>query len=136
MAAGDGQLVRAAGAVVWRLASSEVEVLLVHRPRYDDWSFPKGKCDAGESFADAARREVAEETGYEVELGEALGDVRYRDLKDRPKVVRYWAATVRSGQFTANDEVDQIRWVSVAGAEALVSYEHDRSLLARLPSVT
>jgi 8-oxo-dGTP diphosphatase len=135
MVAGAGQEVRAAGAVVWRASGDVVEVLLVHRPRYDDWSFPKGKCDGDEGFADTARREVAEETGYSVELGPELGEVRYRDQKDRPKVVRYWAATVVGGQFAVNDEVDQIRWTVPAVAEAALSYRHDRALLERLLSV-
>jgi 8-oxo-dGTP diphosphatase len=135
MAAGT-RLVRAAGAVVWRTVDGVVEVLLVHRPRYDDWSFPKGKCDGEESFDDAARREVAEETGYDVVLGDDLGEVRYRDQKDRPKVVRYWSATVADGRFEANDEVDEIRWVTLAVAPEMVTYEHDRALLERLPSVT
>jgi 8-oxo-dGTP diphosphatase len=129
-------LVRAAGAVVLRSVDDVVEVLLVHRPRYDDWSFPKGKCDGDETFDDAARREVAEETGYEVVLGAELGDVRYRDQKDRPKVVRYWVATVADGAFEANDEVDEICWVPLGEAESMVSYDHDRALLARIASVT
>lgn len=123
--------VRAAGGIVRRGAGAGdgVEVLVVHRPRYDDWSFPKGKCDPGETFEQTARREVHEETGLTVALGDVLGDVRYRDRKDRPKVVRYWAMTVVAGSFAANDEVDEARWMTVGEATALLTYEHDRDLL-------
>ena len=85
--------VRAAGGVVWRRTDT-VEVLLVHRPRYDDWSMPKGKLDDGESFEDAAVREVEEETGIRAALGEDLGEVRYVDHKGRDKVVRWWAMVI------------------------------------------
>lgn len=122
--------VLAAGAVIWRAGDADVvEVLVVHRPRYDDWSFAKGKCDPGESFEQTALREVQEETGLDVELGRPLPDVRYRDHEDRPKLVRYWTATVTGGAFVANDEVDEIRWLPVAEAAALLSYAHDRDLL-------
>lgn len=125
--------VLAAGGLLWRRDDAgEVEVLVVHRPRYDDWSFPKGKCDPGETFAQTAEREVLEETGFAVAFGSELDEVRYKDHKGRPKLVRYWAMTVTGGVFTANDEVDGARWVSVADAEALVTYPHDAALLAGL----
>jgi len=127
--------VRAGGGVVWRRGTTgEVEVLLVHRPRYDDWSFPKGKCEEGETFLDAAVREVAEETGLHGEVGAPLGEVAYTDRKGRPKVVRYWAMTVGSGSFQPNDEVDECCWLLVTEAAARLSYEHDAELLDRLVS--
>lgn len=124
--------VRAAGGVVWRPGDQGVEVLLVHRPRYDDWSLPKGKCEADESFEDCARREVEEETGYRVTLDERLADVRYRDQKDRLKLVRYWVMRPMADpdRFTPNDEVDEIAWLPIAVARERLSYEHDRDLLA------
>ncbi len=129
--------VRAAGALVWRRhTGGDLEVLVVHRPRYDDWSFPKGKCDGGESFEATAVREVAEETGLVVELGRDLGEVRYRDHKDRPKVVRYWAAEAGTGSFVPNDEVDEVRWLTLDRAGRVLSYVHDRALLDRLLAVT
>ncbi len=122
--------VNAAGGVLWRRADDgAVEVLVVHRPRYDDWSFAKGKCDPGETFAETAEREVLEETGYSVAFGPELDEVRYRDHKGRSKLVRYWAMTVPSGTFTANDEVDEARWLPVPAAAELVSYDHDAALL-------
>ena len=126
----DGPIeVTAAGGVLWRRgAQDEVEVLVVHRPRYDDWSFAKGKCDPGESFAQTAEREVLEETGFRV----AFGEVRYRDHKGRAKLVRYWAMPVVGGDFTPNDEVDEVRWVGLETARGLVSYPHDAALLAGL----
>ena len=133
----DEPLVRAAGGVVWRNdRAGGVQVLVVHRPRYDDWSLPKGKCDPGESFEDCARREVWEETGLRCELGADLGEVRYRDHKGRPKVVRYWAmqapdASSDGDHFEVNDEVDEVRWVQPADAPDLLTYAHDQELPAR-----
>lgn len=122
--------VTAAGGVLWRRsASGDVEVLVVHRPRYDDWSFAKGKCDPGETFAETAEREVREETGFGIEFGPELDEVRYHDHKGRSKLVRYWAMTVVSGVFTPNDEVDEARWLPVDEAADLVSYAHDAVLL-------
>jgi 8-oxo-dGTP diphosphatase len=129
--------VLAAGCVVWRRApGGEVEVLLVHRPRYDDWSHPKGKCDPGEAFAATAVREVLEETGLSVSLGAELPEVRYRDHKGRPKLVRYWAAEVDGGRFEPNDEVDEVRWAIADDARRLLSYPHDAALLDGLLAVT
>ncbi len=125
--------VTAAGGLLWRRsAAGEVEVLVVHRPRYDDWSFAKGKCDPGESFAQTAEREVLEETGFEVAFGPELDEVRYFDHKGRSKLVRYWAMTVVAGSFTPNDEVDEARWLPVDEARDQVSYPHDAALLAQL----
>lgn len=120
----------AAGGVVERTApDGTVLVLVVHRPRYDDWSFPKGKLDPGEDFLAAAVREVREETGLEVEVGEELASARYRDHKGRPKVVRYWRMRAVGGDFEPNDEVDEVRWLPAEGARALLTYPHDRALL-------
>lgn len=125
--------VLAAGGAVWRRgADGVVEVLLAHRPRYDDWSLPKGKCDEGESFLACARREVLEETGYTCEVGVDLLDVYYRDHKGRSKVVRYWAMEAVAGEFVPNDEVDEVRWLSFPDAVKLLSYPHDRPVLRAL----
>lgn len=122
--------VRAAGGLVERAApDGTVQVLVVHRPRYDDWSFPKGKLDPGEGFLDAAVREVREETGLEVEVGDELASVRYRDHKGRPKLVRYWRMRAVGGTFEPNDEVDEVRWLPADEARALLTYPHDRALL-------
>lgn len=127
--------VRAAGGVVWRPGEDgRAEVLLVHRPRYDDWSLPKGKCEPGETDEACARREVHEETGLLVALEDPLPEVRYRDHRGRPKVVRYW--TMRPIEdpepFVPNDEVDEIRWCSISDARTQLSYDHDRELVTAL----
>ena len=125
-----GTEVRAAGGVVWRRRDSEVEVLLVHRPRYDDWSLPKGKAEPGETDDETAQREVTEETGYVVKLGPYLGEVRYADRFGRSKVVRYWAMDpVEDLGLVAGDEVDERRWASIADARALLSYPRDAGIL-------
>lgn len=129
------QVLAAGGLVCRRSGSGALEVLVIHRPRYRDWSFPKGKCDPGESFLDAAVREVREEVGLEVEVGDLLGDVEYLDHKGRAKVVRYWAMAPRSGAFEVNDEVDVARWVDLEEARELLTYDHDRGLLGRLSQV-
>lgn len=123
----DDGVVQAAGAVVWRRPSPDgpVEVVIVHRPRYDDWTFPKGKLEPGESFEDGARRELEEETGFDVELGEAVADCRYVDHLGRPKLVRFFAATVVTGAFTPNDEVDDLRWHPLATVTEVLSYDRD-----------
>lgn len=129
----------AAGAVTWRRsaprpgssAKGHVEVLLVHRPRYDDWTFPKGKPDPGEDLAATAVREVAEETAQRVRLGHPLPDTRYR-VAGGPKRVSYWAARVLGGTdepFRPNREIDDLRWVRPRDARRLLSYEHDLDLL-------
>lgn len=121
---------RAAGAVVLRDRDGVVEVLAIHRPRYDDWSLPKGKLDHGELHLDAARREVREETGYDCRLGAELPAVGYRDRFGRAKEVRYWVATVAGDQgFAATDEVDERRWVPARDADALLTYAADRDLV-------
>src|SRR5215204_1069101 len=119
--------VRAAGGVVWRDGDQGLEVLVVHRPKYDDWSLPKGKHDESDGLDDAvcAQREVEEETGYRVTLGPALGTTEYVDGKGRDKVVQYFAMTEPEGEFAPNDEVDSVLWVSAAEARQQLSYEHD-----------
>lgn len=108
-------------------------VAVVHRPYRSDWSIPKGKLDPGESFEQAAIRELHEETGFAVELGAELPAVRYRDHHDRPKLVRYWLMRVTDGQFAANDEVDELRWLEPDDAAALLTYDADRSLVRSAP---
>jgi 8-oxo-(d)GTP phosphatase len=121
----------AAGAVLWR----GDEIALVHRPRYDDWSLPKGKLDAGESLAAAAVREIHEETGVRARLGPWLRDVRYA-VADGRKFVRYWAAEARSSaDFTPNHEVDELRWVTSDVAKSLLSYAHDADVVARFVEI-
>ncbi|GAA3235399.1 NUDIX hydrolase [Actinocorallia longicatena] len=121
--------VRAAGAILWRPGPAGVQVALVHRPKYDDWSFPKGKAKSAEHILRTVRRELREETGATVRLGSRLPSVSY--LKDgRPKRVDYWSAEVlAAGAFRPNDEIDEVRWASVPEALAVLSYEHDESLL-------
>ncbi|MFE0790180.1 NUDIX hydrolase [Streptomyces mutabilis] len=125
--------VRAAGCVLWRRSprSPGLELCLVHRPRYDDWSHPKGKLKPGEDPLAGALREVAEETGYAAAPGAELPTVRY--LADgRPKEVRYWAAAATTGAFTPSDEVDRIQWLAPAEARARLTRPGDRPLVDAL----
>ena len=124
--------VKAAGGVLWRRSDGGVEIVVVHRPRYDDWSLPKGKLDEGEGFEQAALREVAEETGMRCRLGRELGETHYEDRKGRPKVVRYWAMTDCDGAFEPNEEVDELRWVAIAEAKDVLTYDFDRELVDRV----
>jgi 8-oxo-dGTP diphosphatase len=124
--------VRAAGGVVVRGAEDPdrpVEVLVVHRPRYDDWTFPKGKGEPGETDEDTARREVEEETGLRCRLGPELPATRYTDGRGRDKVVRYWRMQVDAGSFRPNHEVDAVEWLPPDVARARLTYEHDRDVL-------
>jgi 8-oxo-dGTP diphosphatase len=123
-------LVRAAGGIVWRYGEGGVvEIVLVHRPAYDDWSFPKGKLHQGETEAEAAAREVQEETGLRCRLGREVGTSAYRDPKGRPKTVRYWEMTPIGGTLGPASEIDEARWVPLAEARAALTYEHDRRVL-------
>ncbi len=130
------QMVKAAGGVVVRIDTENTKrTLLVHRPRYNDWTFPKGKRDPGESDEQCALREVEEETGLLCALGDELTPVTYTDHRGRPKTVRYWLMTIVTGnpdQFVINDEVDEVRWVSPTTAAELLTYPHDRVLLDHL----
>jgi 8-oxo-dGTP diphosphatase len=126
------KLVRAAGGLVVRRGPHGAEVLLVHRPRYDDWTYPKGKVDPGESDEDAARREVEEETGFRCALDIELPSTRYVDARGRPKLVRYWVMRIVEGEFVANNEVDRIEWLTPNAARIRLSYERDRELAEHL----
>ena len=139
-------VVRAAGGVVWRRAPGRTrrgsrraarEVVLIHRPRYDDWSFPKGKLDDGERDEDAALREVHEETGLHCRLGSPIGETHYEDRRGRRKVVRYWLMEPEDAEHpdpvVPNREVDEIRWLAPETAARLLTYPHDQELLERLP---
>jgi len=146
--------VLAAGAVLWRplseasdeasgeaageAAGGLAEVAVVHRPRYDDWSLPKGKVKPGEHRVVAAVREVVEETGHTVALGRHLGRTEYR-VDGRGKRVEHWAARSLGGEFTANGEVDELRWLPVSDAGRLVTHRGDVAVLrrfTRLPAAT
>ena len=123
------RVVRAAGGLVVRPGP---EVLLVHRPKYDDWTFPKGKAEPGESDEACALREVEEETGLRCRLGPELPSTRYKDSRGRPKVVRYWRLTPQDGAFEPNREVDEIAWLEPESAALRLSYDRDVSVLAGL----
>jgi 8-oxo-dGTP pyrophosphatase MutT (NUDIX family) len=121
--------VRAAGGVVLRDGVAGREVLLVHRPAYDDWSLPKGKAHRGERDEDCALREVEEETGLRCALGRELPSTTYRDARGRHKVVRYWAMSPLDGQARPRAEIDDIAWLPLGEAEELLTWERDRAVL-------
>jgi 8-oxo-dGTP pyrophosphatase MutT (NUDIX family) len=124
------ELVRAAGGVVWRPGDhAEPEVLVVHRPHYDDWSLPKGKADPGETDQRCALREVEEETGLRCSMGQELASTHYMDRKGRPKTVRYWAMRPLAGSFHPHEEIDEVRWLSIDDARLLLSYPRDAVVL-------
>ena len=133
---GLSQSVRAAGGVVWRRGPNGIEVLLIHRPRYGDWSFPKGKVKAksGETDEQGAVREVEEEVGLTCGLGRELDSTSYRDAKGREKTVRYWAMELPEGaEPVTGDGVDDWRWASVDEAADKLTWARDRDVLSSLP---
>ncbi|MFF6915644.1 NUDIX domain-containing protein [Streptomyces sp. NPDC012466] len=130
-----GTTVRAAGCVLWRRsATGELQLCLVHRPKYDDWSWPKGKLKRDEEALAGALREVAEETGCRAEPGAELSDQRYL-ANGRPKHVRYWAAEAVSCAFSPTDEVDRLLWLAPAAARARLTRPDDRPLVDELLAV-
>jgi 8-oxo-dGTP diphosphatase len=118
--------------LVVRRYGGALQIAVVHRPEHEDWSFPKGKLEEGETFEEAALREVHEETGMTCRLIRFIGHTEYTDRKGRPKVVAYWVMAPESGQFAPNEEVDELRWLDLPEATPLLSYERDGELLAVL----
>ncbi|WOC13509.1 NUDIX hydrolase [Gordonia sp. MP11Mi] len=128
------KVVWAAGGVLWRRANdgpgdSRIEVALVHRPRYDDWSLPKGKAEPDELLVTTAARELVEETGYQIRMGHRLVTVEYRLGSGALKKVGYWSVAATGGEFVANHECDALRWLPVSDAIGSVSYAADRKVL-------
>ena len=121
--------VKAAGGVVWRRGAGGIEVAVCHRPHREDWSLPKGKLDPGETWEEAALREVEEEIGFTCTLGRELEPTSYHDQKGRSKVVRYWLMEPVSGEFVPNKEVDEVRWLIPSAAADLLTYPHDQALV-------
>ena len=123
--------IRAAGGIVVRGDGDDAEVLVVHRPKYQDWSLPKGKLDPGESLEEAALREVEEETGTRCELGRHVGSNDYRDRHGRSKRVDWWLMKPLGGEFQPNDEVDEIRWVRLGEVRDLLTHGDDYQLIEK-----
>ena len=136
MTAGDGEPILAAGGVLWRPAGDSFEILLIHRPRYDDWTLPKGKVDADDAdLLATAQREVQEETGLRGRLGADLGEIHYT-VKGRPKVVRYWAMELAddasaTSAFEPNAEVDELAWLPPDEARTRLVYLPDAEIIDR-----
>jgi 8-oxo-dGTP pyrophosphatase MutT (NUDIX family) len=129
---GDGKPdIAAAGGVLVRDGDGGREVAVIHRPKYMDWSLPKGKLEQGEDWLEAALREVEEETGYRCEASVELPRVSYLDRKGRRKLVRYWLMRLVDGEFQPHAEVDELRWVGRADAEQILTYPHDRELVRK-----
>jgi 8-oxo-dGTP pyrophosphatase MutT (NUDIX family) len=125
-------VVRAAGGLVLRRHDGRLQIVLVHRPLQQDWSYPKGKLEEGETLEAAAQREVFEETGLTCRLLDVVGETEYIDRKGRPKVVTYWLMLPEAGSLAVNDEVDELQWLDLPVAVLRLSYDRDRELLAGL----
>ena len=124
------EVVLAAGGLVVRMdPDGETTVVVVHRPAYDDWTFPKGKLLEHEELTSCALREVKEETGLRCTLEKLIGFTSYRDRRGRNKIVQYWVMEAVDGEFRPTTEVDEIRWLRVESASRILTYEHDRQLL-------
>ena len=127
---GDGMPdVAAAGGVLIRQGDDGPEIVVIHRPKYMDWSLPKGKLEDGEGWQEAALREVEEETGYRCTPGAEMPSVSYLDRHGRRKLVRYWLMEPLEGGFEPHDEVDELRWVTPEEANRVLTYPHDRELV-------
>lgn len=130
LASAEAPLVWAAGGLVVRTTDpGRWQVAVIHRPHREDWSFPKGKVEPQETFEECALREVLEETGLHCRLGSFVGHTEYRDRKDRSKVVAYWVMHVDGGEFHRTAEADELRWLDLDQASALLTYDRDRELL-------
>ncbi|WP_455360609.1 NUDIX hydrolase [Streptomyces sp. SYSU K21746] len=129
----EDSVVLAAGCVLWRRSPTGygIELALVHRPKWADWSHPKGKLKRDEDARHGALREVLEETGMTCDLGTELPTVRYV-VEGRPKEVRYWAAEATGGEFAPNREVDQLLWLAPAAARSRLTQNRDRELVTAL----
>jgi 8-oxo-dGTP diphosphatase len=130
---GDGrpEVAAAGGVLVARDGEGRIKVAVIHRPKYMDWSLPKGKLEEGESWQEAALREVHEETGYRCEPSAELPHVSYLDRKSRRKLVRYWLMEPIDGGFEPHGEVDELRWVTEDEADELLTYPHDKELVRK-----
>jgi 8-oxo-dGTP pyrophosphatase MutT (NUDIX family) len=128
----DVNVIRAAGGVLCRTGpSDEVEIAIIHRPAYDDWTLPKGKVEPDETAEDCALREVREETGFKCELVRQLGCTAYVDRRGRDKVACYWVMEVRGGRFRPGIEVDKLVWLPIARAVKRLTYSRDRTLVVQ-----
>jgi 8-oxo-dGTP diphosphatase len=126
----------AGGVLIRRTDDGRPELAVIHRPKYMDWSLPKGKLEPGEAWLEAALREVEEETGFRCRAGEELSPISYRDGKGRLKLVRYWLMEPLEGGFRPHDEVDELRWVSAEDAQQQLTYGHDRELVREALGLT
>ncbi|KAA3648138.1 MAG: NUDIX hydrolase [Chloroflexi bacterium] len=124
-------VIEAAGGLLWKDAPEGKQIAIIHRPRYDDWTLPKGKLEQGETWEQAALREVSEETGYKVKLGEFAGSTTYT-IGQNPKIVLYWHMTIaEENDFVVNEEVDELQWMFAENALRKLDYADERSLLAQ-----
>jgi 8-oxo-dGTP diphosphatase len=130
---GDGSpdVAAAGGILIAHDGEGNPRVAVIHRPKYMDWSLPKGKLEEGEGWKDAALREVEEETGYRCRLGIELAHVSYLDRKGRRKLVRYWLMEPVDGGFEPHSEVDELRWITADEADELLTYEHDKAIVRK-----